>query len=39
MRIATQGDLAPDGSNCGSAPNLTLGMFYEDTQAPAGGGG
>ena len=39
FRIGPQRDIAPDGSEYGSAANLTLGIVFEDGQAPAGGGG
>ena len=39
FRIAPQRDIAPDSPDCGPATNLTLGIVFEDAQAPAGGGG
>ena len=39
FRIAPQRDIAPDSPDCGPAANLTLGIVFEDAQAPAGGGG
>ena len=39
FRSAPQRDIAPDSPDCGPAANLTLGIVFEDAQAPAGGGG